>query len=172
MQLSVADWNGLVNAKVSLAQLQLQAKVGSIQQLLNTSLSISDFYALVLGAAGQSSLLSTLLGGVPVVGVNAAQATVSGAAAEPRRARAGAVGGGECGLERVQPADTGGAGGQWRIGGVGADVGSEAADQCGERAGAALRDAAACDGGGAGAATERGSADGRRRRIRHRLELR
>ncbi|AOZ01813.1 hypothetical protein BKK81_20820 [Cupriavidus sp. USMAHM13] len=77
VQLSVADWNGLVNAKVSLAQLQLQAKVGSIQQLLNTSLSISDFYALVLGAAGQSSLLSTLLGGVPVVGVNAAQATVS-----------------------------------------------------------------------------------------------
>ncbi|AOZ08450.1 TadG family pilus assembly protein [Cupriavidus malaysiensis] len=77
VNLSVADWNGLVNAKVSLAQLQLKLGAGSIQELLNTSLSIQDFYALVLGAAGQDSLVSVLLGGVKTVGVNAAQATVS-----------------------------------------------------------------------------------------------
>jgi uncharacterized membrane protein len=62
VNLSVADWSGLVGANVTLEQLRLRAGVGTVDQLLNTSLSIQDFYALVLGAAGQSALLNAALG--------------------------------------------------------------------------------------------------------------
>jgi hypothetical protein len=37
VNLSVADWNGLVGANVTLEQLRLQAGVGTIDQLLNTA---------------------------------------------------------------------------------------------------------------------------------------
>ncbi len=62
VNLSVADWSGLVGANVTLEQLRLQANVGTIEQLLNTALSIQDFYALVLNAAGQQALLGAALG--------------------------------------------------------------------------------------------------------------
>lgn len=62
VSLSVADWSGLVAASVTLEQLRLRAGVGTIDQLLNTTLSIQDFYALVLGAAGQQALLGAALG--------------------------------------------------------------------------------------------------------------
>ncbi len=62
VNLSVADWNGLVGANVTLEQLRLQAGVGTIDQLLNTALSIQDFYALLLNAAGKQSLLNAALG--------------------------------------------------------------------------------------------------------------
>ena len=62
VNLSVADWNGLVNANVTLEQLRLQLGVGTVDQLLNTTLSIQDFYALVLNAAGRQALLGAALG--------------------------------------------------------------------------------------------------------------
>ena len=62
VNLSVADWNGLANANVTLDQLRLQLGAGTVQQLLDTTLSIQDFYALVLNAAGRQALLGAALG--------------------------------------------------------------------------------------------------------------
>jgi uncharacterized membrane protein len=62
VNLSVADWNGLANANVTLEQLRLQLGAGTVDQLLNTTLSIQDFYALVLNAAGRQALLGAALG--------------------------------------------------------------------------------------------------------------
>lgn len=62
VQLSAVDWQGLVDTTVTLDQLRLRLGVGTIDQLLRTSLSIQQFYALVLGAAGKDSLLSAALG--------------------------------------------------------------------------------------------------------------
>jgi len=62
VNLTVMDWQGLANANVTLDQLRLRLGAGSVQQLLNTTLSIQDFYALVLNAAGQQALLSAALG--------------------------------------------------------------------------------------------------------------
>lgn len=62
VNLSVADWNGLVNANVTLEQLRLQLGVGTVDALLNTTLSIREFYALVLNAAGRQALLGAALG--------------------------------------------------------------------------------------------------------------
>lgn len=62
VNLSVADWNGLANANVTLDQLRLQLGAGTVDQLLNTTLSIQDFYALVLNAAGRQALLGAALG--------------------------------------------------------------------------------------------------------------
>lgn len=71
VNLSVGDWNGLVGANVTLEQLRLRANVGTVDQLLNTTLSIRDFYALVLGAAGQQALLNAALGSpVTQLGLN------------------------------------------------------------------------------------------------------
>jgi uncharacterized membrane protein len=78
VNLSVADWSGLVGANVTLEQLRLQAGVGTVDQLLNTSLSIQDFYALVLGAAGQSALLNAALGSPATqLGLNGIGTTVT-----------------------------------------------------------------------------------------------
>lgn len=65
VQLSAVDWQGLVNANVTLDQLRVRANVGTVDQLLNTALSLRDFYALVLGAAGRDALLNTMLGSPP-----------------------------------------------------------------------------------------------------------
>lgn len=62
VNLSVADWNGLANANVTLEQLRLQLGVGTVDALLNTTLSIREFYALVLNAAGRQALLGAALG--------------------------------------------------------------------------------------------------------------
>ncbi|WP_454727286.1 MULTISPECIES: TadG family pilus assembly protein [Cupriavidus] len=62
---SVLDWNGLLNTTVTLDQLRLKLGLGSVDELLKTSLSIQQFYALVLGAAGKDALLSTALGSPP-----------------------------------------------------------------------------------------------------------
>ncbi|GJG94482.1 TadG family pilus assembly protein [Cupriavidus pauculus] len=63
IQLSAADWSGLVGANITLGDLlKLRTDVGTVDQLLNTSLSIREFYALVLQAAGKSSLLNAVLG--------------------------------------------------------------------------------------------------------------
>ncbi|MGO4762411.1 TadG family pilus assembly protein [Cupriavidus sp. 2KB_3] len=78
VSLSVLDWSGLVGANVTLEQLRLQAGVGTIDQLLNATLSIQDFYALVLGAAGKSALLNAALGSpVTQLGVSGIGTTVS-----------------------------------------------------------------------------------------------
>lgn len=76
--LSVLDWSGLVGANVTLEQLRLRAGVGTIDQLLNATLSIQEFYALVLGAAGKSALLNAALGSpVTQLGVSGIGTTVS-----------------------------------------------------------------------------------------------
>ncbi len=76
--LSLVDWQGLVNTTVTLDQLRLKAGVGTVDQLLNTSLNLRDFYALVLGAAGRDALLTTMLGSPPTaLGASGAAATVS-----------------------------------------------------------------------------------------------
>ena len=76
--LSVLDWSGLVGANVTLEQLRLQAGVGTIDQLLNATLSIQQFYALVLGAAGKSALLNAALGSpVTQLGVSSIGTTVT-----------------------------------------------------------------------------------------------
>jgi len=62
VNLSAADWSGLVGANVTLDQLRLQANAGTVNQLLDTTLSIQDFYALVLTAADKRSLLGVALG--------------------------------------------------------------------------------------------------------------
>ncbi|NOV27710.1 hypothetical protein E5S69_29945 [Cupriavidus necator] len=78
VQLSAADWQGLVNANVTLDQLRLRANVGTVNQLLNTALSLRDFYALVLGAAGRDALLNTMLGSPPTtLGAGGAGVAVS-----------------------------------------------------------------------------------------------
>ncbi len=77
VQFSVLDWQGLLNANVTLDQLRLKLGVGTIDELLKTSLSIQQFYALVLGAAGKDALLSTALGSPPTkLGVSGVQANV------------------------------------------------------------------------------------------------
>ncbi|RZT29345.1 TadG family pilus assembly protein [Cupriavidus agavae] len=71
VSLSVADWNGLASANVTLGDLRLQLGAGTVDQLLNTALSIQDFYALVLNAAGRQALLGAALGSPPTqLGVN------------------------------------------------------------------------------------------------------
>ncbi|AEI79163.1 hypothetical protein CNE_2c01770 [Cupriavidus necator N-1] len=78
VSLSLVDWQGLVNTNVTLDQLRLKADVGTVDQLLNTSLNLRDFYALVLGAAGRDALLTTMLGSPPTaLGASGAAATVS-----------------------------------------------------------------------------------------------
>lgn len=78
VNLSVADWSGLVGANVTLDQLRLQANVGTVDQLLNTRLSIQQFYALVLGAAGKQSLLAAALGSPATqLGLNGIGTTVT-----------------------------------------------------------------------------------------------
>ncbi|SCU74136.1 conserved exported hypothetical protein [Cupriavidus necator] len=78
VSLSLVDWQGLVNTTVTLDQLRLKAGVGTVDQLLNTSLNLRDFYALVLGAAGRDALLTTMLGSPPTaLGASGAAATVS-----------------------------------------------------------------------------------------------
>ncbi|RDK07435.1 TadG family pilus assembly protein [Cupriavidus lacunae] len=78
VNLSLVDWQGLLNTTVTLDQLRLKANVGTVDQLLNTSLNLRDFYALVLGAAGRDALLTTMLGSPPTaLGASGAAATVS-----------------------------------------------------------------------------------------------
>ncbi|WP_253700177.1 TadG family pilus assembly protein [Cupriavidus pauculus] len=62
VSLSVADWTGLASTTVTLDKLKLQLGAGTVQQLLDTQLSIQDFYALVLNAAGRQALLGAALG--------------------------------------------------------------------------------------------------------------
>ncbi|MBB1632558.1 TadG family pilus assembly protein [Cupriavidus sp. UME77] len=77
VKFSVLDWQGLLNANVTLDQLRLKLGVGTIDQLLKTSLSIQQFYALVLSAAGKDALLSTALGSPPTqLGLSGVQANV------------------------------------------------------------------------------------------------
>ncbi|WP_455286359.1 TadG family pilus assembly protein [Cupriavidus necator] len=78
VQLSAMDWQGLVNATVTLDQLRLEAHAGSVDELLRTSLSLRDFYALVLGAAERDALLTTALGSPPpTLGAGGVGAAVS-----------------------------------------------------------------------------------------------
>lgn len=78
VSLSLVDWQGLLNTTVTLDQLRLKANAGTVDQLLNTSLNLRDFYALVLGAAGRDALLTTMLGSPPTaLGASGAAATVS-----------------------------------------------------------------------------------------------
>jgi len=67
ISLSAADWQGLVDTRVTLDQLRLEAGVGTVDELLNAGLSLSQFYALVLGAANKESLLNAMLGGMPAI---------------------------------------------------------------------------------------------------------
>jgi len=67
ISLSASDWQGLVNTTVTLDQLRLKAGVGTVDELLNAGLSLSQFYALVLGAANKESLLNAMLGGMPAI---------------------------------------------------------------------------------------------------------
>ncbi len=67
ISLSASDWQGLVNTTVTLDQLRLKAGVGTVDELLNAGLSLSEFYALVLGAANKESLLNAMLGGMPAI---------------------------------------------------------------------------------------------------------
>ncbi|MHA7684704.1 TadG family pilus assembly protein [Cupriavidus sp. PET2-C1] len=77
VKFSALDWQGLLNANVTLDQLRLKLGVGTIDELLKTSLSIQQFYALVLGAAGKDALLSTALGSPPTqLGLSGVQANV------------------------------------------------------------------------------------------------
>ncbi|WP_354685267.1 TadG family pilus assembly protein [Cupriavidus necator] len=78
VQLSAVDWQGLVNATVTLDQLRVQAHAGTVDELLRASLSLRDFYALVLGAVEQDALLTTMLGSTPTtLGVGGGGAAVS-----------------------------------------------------------------------------------------------
>ncbi|MBB3016274.1 TadG family pilus assembly protein [Cupriavidus alkaliphilus] len=71
------DWNGLLNTTVTVDQLRLQAKAGTVQGLLGTTMALGDFYALVLDAAGRNRVLDAWLQGVPAtLGISAAAATV------------------------------------------------------------------------------------------------
>lgn len=65
VKFSAADWSGLVNTQITLEQLRLAAGAGTIDQLLGLQLSLPDFDALVLKAAGRDALLSTALGSPP-----------------------------------------------------------------------------------------------------------
>ncbi len=65
ISLSAADWQGLVDTRVTLDQLRLEAGLGTVDQLLNADLSLSGFYALVLRAANKESLLNAMLAGMP-----------------------------------------------------------------------------------------------------------
>ncbi|MFS8979885.1 TadG family pilus assembly protein [Cupriavidus necator] len=78
VQLSAMDWQGLVNATVTLDQLRLEAHAGTVDELLRTTLSLRDFYALVLGAAQRDALLTTALGSPPTtLGAGGVGAAVS-----------------------------------------------------------------------------------------------
>ncbi|WP_240804787.1 TadG family pilus assembly protein [Cupriavidus oxalaticus] len=78
VQLSAVDWQGLANSTVTLDQLRLQAEAGTVDELLKTSLSLRDYYALVLGAANRDVLLTTMLGSPPTaLGAAGAGAAVS-----------------------------------------------------------------------------------------------
>lgn len=78
VRLSAVDWQGLADATVTLDQLRVQAQVGTVDELLNTSLSLGDFYALLLRAASRDALLTALLGGgLANAGVGGVDATVS-----------------------------------------------------------------------------------------------
>ncbi len=75
--LSAVDWQGLVNTSVTLDQLRLKAGVGTVDQLLKTGLTIQQFYALVLGAAGKDALLAAALGSpATALGVTGASANM------------------------------------------------------------------------------------------------
>jgi len=65
VQLSAVDWSGLVGSQITLEKLRVAAGVGTIEQLLDLSLSLRDFDALVLKAANQDGLLSAALGSPP-----------------------------------------------------------------------------------------------------------
>ncbi|TWG81797.1 putative membrane protein [Cupriavidus gilardii J11] len=65
VRLSAVDWQGLVDSRVTLEQLRLRAGAGTVDALLRTTLSLSDFYALVLGAADRATLLTLLVAGLP-----------------------------------------------------------------------------------------------------------
>ncbi|KWR88554.1 TadG family pilus assembly protein [Cupriavidus sp. IDO] len=74
---SAVDWQGLVNANVTLDQLRLKLGVGTVQDLLNASLTLQQFDALVLGAVGKDALLSTALGSPPTtLGASGASAAI------------------------------------------------------------------------------------------------
>lgn len=78
VKFSAADWSGLVGTQISLEQLRIAAGVGTIDQLLGLQLSLRDFYALVLKAAGRDSLLSTAIGTpATTLGVGGVGAAVS-----------------------------------------------------------------------------------------------
>ncbi|MCA7082008.1 pilus assembly protein TadG-related protein [Cupriavidus sp. DB3] len=76
ISLSAADWQGLVDTRVTLDQLRLEAGLGTVDELLNADLSLSRFYALVLRAANKESLLNAMLGGMP--GIIDARALAAG----------------------------------------------------------------------------------------------
>lgn len=76
ISLSAADWQGLVDTRVTLDQLRLEAGLGTVDELLNADLSLSRFYALVLRAANKESLLNAILGGMP--GIIDARALAAG----------------------------------------------------------------------------------------------
>ncbi|WP_279633796.1 TadG family pilus assembly protein [Cupriavidus gilardii] len=67
ISLSAVDWQGLVDTRVTLDQLRLEAGVGTVDELLDAGLSLSQFYALVLRAANKESLLNAMLGGMPAI---------------------------------------------------------------------------------------------------------
>ncbi|QYY27625.1 hypothetical protein K2O51_06635 [Cupriavidus pinatubonensis] len=75
---SAVDWQGLVDANVTLDQLRLKLGVGTVSELLNTRLTLQQFDALVLGAAGKDALLSTALGSPPTqLGASGASASMT-----------------------------------------------------------------------------------------------
>lgn len=75
---SAADWQGLLDASVTLDQLRLKLGVGTVAELLNTRLTLQQFDALVLGAAGKDALLTTALGSPPTqLGLSGASANMT-----------------------------------------------------------------------------------------------
>ncbi|PZX22408.1 conserved exported hypothetical protein [Cupriavidus phytorum] len=69
------DWNGLLNTTVTLDQLRIQAKAGTVQGLLGTTVALADFYALILEAAGRNRVVDAWVLNVPAK-LGAAAATV------------------------------------------------------------------------------------------------
>ncbi|MGN5480340.1 TadG family pilus assembly protein [Cupriavidus basilensis] len=75
---SAVDWQGLVDANVTLDQLRLKLGVGTVSELLNARLTLQQFDALVLGAAGKDALLNTALGSPPTqLGASGASANMT-----------------------------------------------------------------------------------------------
>lgn len=65
VNLSIADWSGLVGTNITLEQLRLAAGAGTIDQLLGLEMSLRDFYALVLKAGNKNALLGAAIGSPP-----------------------------------------------------------------------------------------------------------